>query len=60
MTGDIFMNVYNISVSLNNNDAGYTQDSDASCGILKSTRLRDRSCNFREEKHFVCEIVLQA
>ncbi|VDI07274.1 Hypothetical predicted protein [Mytilus galloprovincialis] len=61
MTGDIFMNVYNISVSLNNIDTAYTQESDASCGLLKSTsKLRDRSCNLREEKYFVCEIVLPA
>ncbi|CAC5416582.1 unnamed protein product [Mytilus coruscus] len=59
MTRDIFMDVYNISVTLNNVDTGYRQDSDVTCGLLKSTELVDRSCNFRNKKYFVCEIVLQ-
>ncbi|CAG2208168.1 CD206 [Mytilus edulis] len=49
MTGDIFQNIYTMSVQLNDYDSGYHTDSDASCGSLTAGALQDESCNIRQK-----------
>jgi hypothetical protein len=56
MTGESFVNVFDISTQLNNYDITFTYDPEEHCGVMKlasTTPLQDESCNIRK-KHFFC------
>ena len=61
MTGESFVNVFDIITQLNNYDKTFTHDQEVHCGVMKlasTTPLQDESCNIRKKNFFVCEVVL--
>ena len=61
LTGEPFVNIFGVSVQLNDGDGDHPTDLNKTCGKLSPTgnpQLQDESCYIREKLQFLCEIVL--